>query len=147
MTAVTCRLLPLEAMDGPHNMAADEALLESAAAGVASWRFYTWAEPTVSLGYFQPESLRLTDPKLSQLPWVRRPSGGAALIHDQEVTYALALPAGRPWQDGSSWLLRMHNMICRALAELAVASARSHRQLLIEPFTGLLCFHTSLLAT
>ncbi len=128
-------------MDGVHNMAADETLLESAAAGLASLRFYTWSEPTVSLGYFQAESIRRTDPSLTKLPWVRRPSGGAALIHDREVTYALALPAGRPWQIGDSWLGRMHAIIRLALAVLGVhAKAFSPVCIKEGPFTGLLCF-------
>jgi lipoyl(octanoyl) transferase len=141
VSVIACRLLPLEAMDGPHNMAADETLLESATAGVASLRFYTWSPPTLSLGYFQAAKLRLTDPKLADLAWVRRPSGGAALIHDHEVTYALALPPGRPWQTGVSWLTWMHLVIHRALANLTVESesfAPAGSENL--PFTGLLCF-------
>ena len=54
MEKLTCRLLPLAVADGPHNMAADEALLETALNGIASFRCYTWSEPTLSLGYFQP---------------------------------------------------------------------------------------------
>ena len=39
---------------GAWNMAVDEALLEAAAAeGQCTLRFYQWAEPTLSLGYFQ----------------------------------------------------------------------------------------------
>jgi lipoate-protein ligase A len=115
----TVRLLPFAVADGAHNMAADEALLESAAAGVASLRTYAWSEPTVSLGYFQPAALRLADPLLAGLPFVRRPSGGATLVHHHEITYALALPAGPPWQArGQSWLCRMHAVITEALASL-----------------------------
>jgi lipoate-protein ligase A len=93
-------------------MAADEAMLEAAEAGVASLRFYTWSEPTVSLGYFQPSAERVAG-----LPWVRRMTGGAALVHHHEVTYALALPAVRPWQAaGESWVCRFHGVIAAALA-------------------------------
>ncbi len=92
------RLLPFATADGPHNMAADESLLEAAIAGAASLRFYGWSVPTLSLGYFQPQSVRLADSRLTGLPWVRRPTGGAALVHHHELTYAVALPAGRPWQ-------------------------------------------------
>ena len=112
------RLLPLQSASGAANMAADEALLHTAAAdGLASLRFYTWAEPTLSLGYFQPAAVRLADPLLARLPWVRRASGGAALVHHHELTYALALPPGRPWQEPSSepWACRMHHLITRAL--------------------------------
>src|SRR5438093_13282662 len=107
----TVRLLPYAVADGPHNMAADEALLESAVAGAASLRFYGWAEATLSLGYFQPERSRQQYARLARLPFVRRPSGGHALVHHHEVTYALALPVGRPWQAGEPWLCRMHEII------------------------------------
>jgi lipoate-protein ligase A len=116
-----CRLLPLVEADGPWQMAADQALLESAAAGAASLRFYTWPRATLSLGYFQAEAARHSDVRLEALPWVRRPSGGEALVHDREVTYALALPPGAPWQRrGESWLWRMHGVIAAALADLGV---------------------------
>ena len=94
MPDAACRLLPFAVADGPHNMAADETLMASAAAGVASLRFYGWPEATLSLGYFQAEKLRLCDPRLAGLPFVRRPSGGATLIHHHELTYCLALPVG-----------------------------------------------------
>jgi lipoate-protein ligase A len=100
-------------------MAADEALLETAARGIASLRFYAWSPATLSLGYFQPHSERLSDPLLAGLPWVRRPSGGGALVHHHEVTYALALPPGPPWQlRHRPWVRRMHGIIATALAQL-----------------------------
>src|SRR5260370_6156702 len=110
------RLLPLETATGATNMAADEVLLEAAVAGSASLRFYTWSEPTLSLGYFQPEVVRHSDPRLAAIPWARRPSGGGALVHHHELTYALALPAGFDWQPkGESWICRFHGGIARAL--------------------------------
>jgi lipoate-protein ligase A len=116
-----CRLLPYHVADGPWNMAADEALLEAAVAGTASFRLYGWRTATLSLGYFQGEAACRADGRLAALPWVRRPSGGSALVHHHEVTYALALPAGPPWQKrGESWLLRMHAVIGRALGRAGV---------------------------
>lgn len=113
----TVRLLPFETLSGPSNMAADEALLHSASAGgVASLRFYGWSEPTLSLGYFQPAADRLADPLLAGLPWVRRATGGAALVHHREVTYALALPPGKAWHSGESWACRFHHVVTAALA-------------------------------
>ena len=115
------RLLPLEAADGPTNMAADEVLLEAAVAGAAALRFYTWSEPTLSMGYFQPEAVRLADPLLAKLPWLRRPSGGSALVHHHELTYTLALPAGFDWQPkGVSWLCRVHGIISAVLAQFNI---------------------------
>src|SRR5262245_31012710 len=111
------RLLSLQPAGGAANMAADDALLEAAARGIASLRFYTWDPPTLSLGYFQSATERLPG-----LPWVRRASGGAALVHDKELTYCLALPAGAPWQRqrGESWICRFHAIIAAALERLGI---------------------------
>ncbi|HKI30372.1 MAG TPA: lipoate--protein ligase family protein [Gemmataceae bacterium] len=117
MSTTVCRLLPFAVADGPHNMAADEVLLEAAGAGAASLRFYGWAGPTVSLGYFQGHAVRRP-----HLPYVRRPSGGMMLVHHHEITYCLALPAGAAWQDGEPWLRRMHRIIGAGLARLGVAT-------------------------
>jgi lipoate-protein ligase A len=123
-------------------MAADEALLQAAQRGLASLRFYGWAEPTLSLGYFQPERLRREHPRLASLPYVRRPSGGAILVHHHELTYALALPPGQPWQGGppaQTWLKRMHGLIGAALADLGV-SVRAHVRCEGDECPGSLCF-------
>jgi lipoate-protein ligase A len=120
-------------------MAADEVLLESAAAGTASLRFYQWTEATVSLGYFQPERVRREDERLADLPFVRRPSGGATLVHHHEVTYCLALPQGARWQTGESWLRRMHMVIAGALQSLGVPG-ELHVPLKEAPPHGILCF-------
>jgi lipoate-protein ligase A len=120
---VDCRLLPSIIASGPWNMAADEVLLHSAVAGVASLRFYGWPTATLSLGYFQAAAPARADPRRAALPWVRRASGGTALIHHHEVTYALALPPGPPWQRaGASWLQRMHAILRDALAACGVAA-------------------------
>jgi len=116
----TCRLLPTEARPGPANMAADEAMLLAADRGVASLRFYTWSVPTLSLGYFQSAHARLSDPLLADAAWVRRPSGGAAILHHRELTYCLALPAGAAWQSRESWICRFHHMVAAALSAFGV---------------------------
>ncbi|HEY7423934.1 MAG TPA: lipoate--protein ligase family protein [Gemmataceae bacterium] len=104
-------------------MAADETLLETAAAGNASLRLYGWSQPTLSLGYFQTSATCRAYSRLGELAWVRRPSGGAALVHHLEVTYALGLPAGAPWQKrGESWLRRMHGILQAAFASLGVTA-------------------------
>jgi lipoate-protein ligase A len=121
---LTLRLLPQQEADGVLHMATDETMLASAAAGLASLRFYTWSRATLSLGYFQKAASRLDWGDLSQLPWVRRPSGGGAIIHDQELTYALALPAGPAWQPkghrGSGFIAFMHEIIATAFAPFGI---------------------------
>lgn len=117
------RSLPFATADGPSNMAADEALLETAADhGLASLRFYTWTAPTLTLGYFQPATAREAVPRLAELPWVRRSTGGAAIVHHHELTYALALPCGRRWASPESWICRFHHLLRDVLAEFGVQS-------------------------
>jgi lipoate-protein ligase A len=135
-------LLPYRTSGGACNMATDEALLQTALRGTPSLRFYGWNEPTLSLGYFQREALRRENPRIAHLPYVRRPSGGATLVHHHEVTYALALPAGEPWHDGladQAWLKRIHEIIADSLGDLGV-SARPHIPSPADDCRGFLCF-------
>ena len=118
----TVRLLPFAGADGATNMSADEALLESAVRGVASLRFYTWTEPTLSLGYFQHTAEREVNANLARLAWVRRSTGGAAIVHHHELTYALALPPGKEWSSPEHWICRFHHIVQAVLAERGVKS-------------------------
>ncbi len=115
------RLLPFHIADGAWQMAADEVMLEAAVAGIASLRFYGWPRANLSIGYFQNAAMAQAHPGLADLPLVRRASGGAALVHHLEVTYALGLPAGSPWQvRGEPWPRRMHTMVAIALRTFGI---------------------------
>lgn len=139
MERVTCRMLPFAIADGPTNMARDEVLLQSAARGVTSLRFYGWDTATVSLGYFQRAADRLADPLLADLPFVRRPTGGDALVHHHELTYCLAVPSSRHWATDGPWL-HMHSVIAAALSDVGV-TAVSYVPWEPDAFSGFLCFH------
>jgi lipoate-protein ligase A len=118
--SATVRLLPLAAADGATNMAADEAILESASErAVASLRFYTWDQPTLSLGYFQPASDR---EHLPAVPWVRRSTGGAGILHHRELTYSFALPATPAWKSEEPWICRLHKLLREVLLDRGVES-------------------------
>jgi lipoate-protein ligase A len=121
-------------------MAADEVLLRTAIGGRGTLRFYAWSEATLSLGYFQSAQIRQENRLLSTLPYVRRCSGGSALVHHFEVTYALALPAGRPWQVQKPWLGFMHEIIAGALGALGIPAGLHVPQRDSGPFQGSLCF-------
>ena len=75
-------------------MAVDEALLQCMADGDDPvLRLYGFAPPCVSLGRFQPAG-DLGDDRLRRhdgVELVRRPTGGRAVLHDDEVTYAVVL--------------------------------------------------------
>ena len=133
------RLLPYEVADGPHNMAADEVLLESSVERhIASLRFYGWSTATVSIGYFEPAGSHRANPRLSQLPWVRRATGGGTLVHHHEVTYATALPPDSLWQPAEPPIFAMHKVIAAALMELDVRGLDFHRD--VRPGGEGLCF-------
>jgi lipoate-protein ligase A len=82
---------------GRLNMAVDEAILNAVAARSAppTLRLYGWSPACLSLGYGQPGSDAAID-RLAHYGWdaVRRPTGGKAILHTDELTYSLALPAG-----------------------------------------------------
>jgi lipoate-protein ligase A len=119
--AVICRLLPYAVEHGAFQMAADEVLLRSAEAGVATLRFYGWSQTTASLGYFQSHAVLAADLLLKSLPFVRRLSGGATLVHDHELTYCLTLPANIVAHSGEPWMPRMHRLIAESFADFGLA--------------------------
>ena len=91
---------------GAENMAADHTLAHSVAQGGPSsgkgsaappavLRLYTWKRPTISFGRNEPV-LGVYSPDSDQLrniDLVRRPTGGRAVLHDAELTYAVAVPS------------------------------------------------------
>jgi len=77
-------------------MARDHALALALARGAAALRVYRWAPPTVSLGRNEPARglYDLGAAAARGLDFVRRPTGGRAVLHDRELTYAVAVPVG-----------------------------------------------------
>jgi lipoate-protein ligase A len=101
---------------GAWNMAVDETLLEAAAAeGLCTLRFYQWAEPTLSLGYFQAYADRDGHEASRGCAVVRRPSGGGAILHDIDLTYSLAVPDHHPLAVDR---LRTYRVVHHALIEV-----------------------------
>ncbi len=138
-----CRLLLEGPAGGAWQMAVDEVLLESVAAGgAATLRFYQWSEPTLSLGYFQPFLARRQHIPSRDCSVVRRQTGGGAILHDREWTYSLVLPVAHPLASDAKQLYdAVHNALAMTLEEsnvrvsvLREPSGRSARE---QPF---LCF-------
>jgi lipoate-protein ligase A len=82
------------AASGEHNMRLDAAMLhriETVAAASPLLRFYSWSPAAISLGHHQDESdLDLDRARGDGYDVVRRPTGGGAVLHDNELTYAFA---------------------------------------------------------
>jgi lipoate-protein ligase A len=82
-----------EPRTGAWNMALDEAIQDAVAAGDAppTLRFYQWAPPALSLGKRQPlDGVDLARCQRDQVDVVRRPTGGLAILHTDELTYSIA---------------------------------------------------------
>jgi lipoate-protein ligase A len=86
----------LHGRPGWQNMAIDQAMLERAGAGERWLRLYRWAPHCLSFGRHEPALGRYDRPKIGELALdvVRRPTGGRAVWHAEELTYALAVPGG-----------------------------------------------------
>ena len=94
-SAVPCQLLlEPQGRSGPENMAVDVALLERAdRMGEAFLRLYRFDPPCLSLGRNEAAGGydRAAIPRLG-IDVVRRPTGGGAVWHEHELTYAVAAP-------------------------------------------------------
>ncbi len=110
------RLIRHGLKDGPSNMAIDEAILEAVAAGACqpTIRFYGWEPACISLGYGQ--KWRVVDSEyLAEVGWdlVRRPTGGRAILHVDELTYSICAPVSEPRVQGS--VLESYQQLSEAL--------------------------------
>lgn len=110
------RLLATGEQPGAVNMAVDEAILEAVAEGASppTLRFFAWNPPCLSLGYAQP--FADVDPaRLAERGWevVRRPTGGRAILHTDELTYSITAPLDEPRVAGG--VLESYNRLATAL--------------------------------
>jgi lipoate-protein ligase A len=103
-------------LPGARNMARDVAILEAVADGEApaTIRLYGWHPPCLSLGRHQGiEAADLEFCRAEGIDVVRRPTGGRALLHHLELTYAVIAPLNEgPLPRG---LQEAYRVICSAL--------------------------------
>jgi len=120
----TARLILDPPAQGAWNMAVDQALLETAnSTGLITLRFYSWSEPTLTLGYFQRHLDRALHPPSKDCRLVRRRTGGGAILHDHELTYSLCIPNENRWSKKNSELYRLvHRCIIELLQTLGLKS-------------------------
>jgi len=105
-------------LPGASNMARDLAILEAVSEGVSppTLRLYGWDPPCLTLGRHQGDEAADFDFCSAEgIDVVRRPTGGRALLHHLELTYAVVAPLGRgPLPRG---LQDAYRMICGALVQ------------------------------
>jgi lipoyl(octanoyl) transferase len=130
---------------GPANMALDQALAESCAAGdaLSTLRFYRWQPPAVSLGRHQA----LTDIDMDVVrengyEVVRRPTGGRAILHTDEFTYSVAAPEHEPRVQGSIMeaYLRLSEALLAGLRQLNVPADKAGGHVRAGPDVSAACF-------
>jgi len=124
------RLLVDGQADGPTNMAVDAAILDAVAAGVnlPTLRFYAWFPPCLSLGRNQPlADVDLGACQAAGVDMVRRPTGGRAILHTDELTYSIAMLQKDPRARGDvvESYRRLSEGLLAGLAGLGVGSAQA----------------------
>jgi len=95
----TWRLLNTGPADGAANMAIDEAILTAVAEGKSppTLRFFAWEPPCLSIGYSQAaDDVDITKCQQAGVNVVRRPTGGRAILHTDELTCSIVASQGEP---------------------------------------------------
>lgn len=127
---------------GWRNMAVDQALLDLAAGeGRAFMRLYRWEPAALSFGRNEP-ALRRYDRKAIErmgLDTVRRPTGGRAVWHADELTYAVAAPI-TTFGTLAETYRRIHATIAEALTSLGVSASLASPPVRASALTAGACF-------
>ena len=112
---------------GPWNMAVDEALLRSAQRGAPpTLRFYSWDGAWLSLGFAQPlDAARRAACREAGVGIVRRATGGRAVLHGADLTYAVAAPAAALPAGLHATYALIGEALRQGLAALGIAAERS----------------------
>jgi lipoate-protein ligase A len=114
----TWRLMLTAPAQGAWNMAVDEAILEhiGRAESLPTLRLYAWEPACLSLGFAQPFA-DADELRIKERGWevVRRPTGGRAILHTDELTYSVTAPLDEPRLAGS--ILESYNRLAGALSQ------------------------------
>lgn len=133
---------------GAYNMHYDEFLARQVAEGLrpSTVRVFGWNPPAISLGWNQSEEeIDERAATRAGMDIVRRPTGGRAILHSEELTYSVVMPA-----DGRS-VAAVYREISRALVcgleRLGVRASLEHAQphfpSLYGSHSGAVCFSSS----
>ncbi len=143
----TWRLLITPPTDGATNMAIDEAVLHALADGMGrpTLRFYQWIPPCLSLGYNEP-SADVDEAACARLgyTWVRRPTGGRAILHTDELTYSVTAAESEPRVAGSivESYRQLSAGLLAGLRALGADVFQAQTEKVVNPDQGAACFDT-----
>ena len=131
LPAATWRLIIEEApRSGAANMAVDQAIAQACAAGESppTLRFYRWQPPAISLGRHQHiADIDRAAAAVHGYEIVRRSTGGRAILHTDELTYAVAASMDEPRVQGGVMdaYLRLSNALVAGLHHLGVQADKA----------------------
>ena len=138
------RLIYDNPTSGAHNMAVDEAIMGAVAREEMppTLRLYGWTPACLSLGYGQ-KTADVDFERLARFGWgvVRRPTGGRAILHTDELTYSVSLPEDHPIARGGivESYRRLSAALMRAIGSRGAPGAADRRD--DGPkLTGPVCF-------
>ncbi len=117
-------------LSGALNMAVD-VLLSSGYYDRPCLRFYQWNPYSISLGYNQrPDFILFDKLKESNIDIVRRPTGGRAILHAEELTYSVSIPfTCGLFNENMHNLYRLINLsLNRGLEHLGIKSKLERKQ-------------------
>ena len=120
---------------GAENMAIDEALLDEVIrSGGAFLRLYRWNPPTLSFGRNEPVGALYDPAAIARrgIATVRRPTGGKAVWHDQEVTYAVAAPIAAFGSLRDAYCA-IHTRLAEALRQIGVETVLASGRPAVRP--------------
>ncbi|AQY50121.1 octanoyltransferase LipM [Listeria weihenstephanensis FSL R9-0317] len=110
-------LLDQSKLDPAVNMAVDEKLMDWHRAGLIPpvLRFYGWTPAGLSVGYFQRTEGKIDREAVASHGFrlVRRPTGGQAVLHDDELTYSFVI--SEEHQGVPKTIKEAHKLISEAL--------------------------------
>lgn len=138
-------IIESEPRSGPANMAVDETIAQACAAGESppTLRFYRWTPPAVSLGRHQPAA-EIDMDAVAALAYevVRRPTGGRAILHTDELTYSVSAPESEPRMAGGVMgaYLRLSNGLLAGLQRLGVSAQKAGRDARAGKDVSAACF-------
>ena len=132
------------------NMAVDEAILDAVIQGISppTIRMYRWERPAISLGRFQniAQGVNLDACVRYDVELVRRPTGGRAVLHDDDETVSIILPVQAIGPAGNSVAGSYRALIqgfCEGLARLGLPLQQSSTERRASPSADCFAVRTS----
>lgn len=140
-------LIEYSVQSGQENMDIDISLARSCHHDEAFFRLYGWKPYCISLGANQKfEDIEMEKASKESIDVVRRPTGGRAILHSEEITYSVIIPYSNEltpkkiYKDVSLALIEGLKLYDPVFVELSLEDENPHFPSLLQQPEGVLCF-------